>query len=36
MNEWEWQLLEDKSPVESVEIAGVMVRLGDRVTASSA
>ncbi len=31
MNEWEWQLLEDKSPVESVEIAGVTVRTGDRV-----
>jgi hydrogenase maturation protease len=31
MNEWEWQLLEDKSPVESVEIFGVTVRIGDRV-----
>ena len=31
MNEWEWQLLEDKSPIESVAIAGVMVRVGDRV-----
>jgi hydrogenase maturation protease len=31
MNEWEWQLLEDKSPVESVEIRGVPVRRGDRV-----
>jgi hydrogenase maturation protease len=31
MNEWEWQLLEDKSPVESVEISGVTVRIGDRV-----
>jgi hydrogenase maturation protease len=31
MNEWEWQLLEDKSPVESVEIQGVQVRRGDRV-----
>ncbi len=31
MNEWEWQLLEDKSPVESVAIAGVTVRTGDRV-----
>ncbi len=31
MNEWEWQLLEDKSPIESVEIAGVTVRPGDRV-----
>lgn len=31
MNEWEWQLLEDKDPVESVEILGVPVRRGDRV-----
>lgn len=31
MNEWEWQLLEDKNPVESVEIQGAPVRRGDRV-----
>jgi hydrogenase maturation protease len=31
MNEWEWQLLEDKNPVESLEINGVQVRRGDRV-----
>ncbi len=31
MNEWEWQLLEDKTPVESVEIAGGPVKAGDRV-----
>lgn len=31
MNEWEWQLLEDKSPVESLAIQGVEVRRGDRV-----
>lgn len=31
MNEWEWQLLEAKSPVESVQIGGVQVRPGDRV-----
>lgn len=31
MNEWEWQLLEDKTPVDSVEIQGVPVRRGDRV-----
>ncbi len=31
MNEWEWQLLEDKSPVESIEIQGALVRRGDRV-----
>jgi hydrogenase maturation protease len=31
MNEWEWRLLEDKTPVESVEIEGVQMRRGDRV-----
>ncbi len=31
MNEWEWQLLEDKTPVENLEIAGVQVKAGDRV-----
>ncbi|MGC2767230.1 MAG: hypothetical protein WB607_17100, partial [Candidatus Acidiferrum sp.] len=31
MNEWEWQLLEEKTPVESIEIQGVHVRRGDRV-----
>jgi hydrogenase maturation protease len=31
MNEWEWQLLEDKSPVDSFETMGVKVRKGDRV-----
>lgn len=31
MNEWEWQLLEDKTPVESLEIMGVQVRRGNRV-----
>ena len=31
MNQWEWQLLEDKSPVESVDVSGVTVRTGDRV-----
>jgi hydrogenase maturation protease len=31
MNEWEWQLLEEKNPVESVEIQGAPVRRGDRV-----
>jgi hydrogenase maturation protease len=31
MNEWEWQLLEDKTPVESLELLGVQVRRGDRV-----
>jgi len=31
MNEWEWQLLEDKSPVQSIEILGVPLRRGDRV-----
>ena len=31
MNEWEWQLLEDKSPLDSVAIDGVTVRRGSRV-----
>jgi hydrogenase maturation protease len=31
MNEWEWQLLEDKAPIESFEIRGVQVRRGDHV-----
>ncbi|MGH9356073.1 MAG: hypothetical protein ACRD10_08080 [Terriglobia bacterium] len=31
MNDWEWQLLEDKSPVPSLRIAGVEVRAGDKV-----
>src|SRR5260221_14484042 len=31
MNEWEWQILEDKNPVESLDIHGVQVRRGDRV-----
>jgi hydrogenase maturation protease len=31
MNEWEWQLLEDQTPVESLEIQGLRVRRGDRV-----
>jgi hypothetical protein len=31
VNEWEWQLLEDKAPVDSLRISGVEVRPGDRV-----
>lgn len=31
MNEWEWNLLENKSPLDKIEIAGVDVRAGDRV-----
>jgi hydrogenase maturation protease len=31
MNEWEWQLLEDKNTVDHVEIDGVQVKAGDRV-----
>lgn len=31
MNEWEWQLLEDKTSVESLEIQGVPVRRGSCV-----
>jgi hydrogenase maturation protease len=31
MNEWEWQLLEEKTPVEYLEISGIEVRAGSRV-----
>jgi hydrogenase maturation protease len=31
MNEWEWQLLEDKAGVESIAVGGVTIRVGDRV-----
>jgi len=31
MNEWEWQLLEDKNPVESFDANGVELRAGSRV-----
>lgn len=31
MNEWEWQLLEDKAPLDHLVVAGVAVRKGDSV-----
>jgi hydrogenase maturation protease len=31
MNEWEWQLLEEKTAVDHLEIAGMLVRAGSRV-----
>jgi hydrogenase maturation protease len=31
MNEWEWQLLEEKIPVDHLEILGIEVRTGSRV-----
>ena len=31
MNEWEWQLLEERTPAASVSIAGLEVRKGDLV-----
>jgi len=31
MNEWEWQLLEDKSPVDTISVGTEKVRIGDRV-----
>lgn len=31
MNEWEWQVLEDKPPLDTAEINGATVRLGSRV-----
>jgi hypothetical protein len=32
MNEMDWHLLEDKNPLDKVEIAGAEVRAGDLVT----
>lgn len=31
MNEWEWQLLEEKTELESVRVHGVELKTGDRV-----
>jgi hydrogenase maturation protease len=31
VNEWEWQLLEEKTPLDHLEISGVEVRTGSRV-----
>jgi hydrogenase maturation protease len=31
MNEWEWQLLEEKTPIDHLEISGIEVRNGSRV-----
>jgi hydrogenase maturation protease len=31
MNEWEWRLLEDRSPVDNLQIAGALVKPGDRI-----
>ena len=31
MNEWEWQALEDKTTIESLDLQGVQVRRGERV-----
>ena len=31
MNEWEWQLLEEKTPLDSLLISGVELRPGDLV-----
>ncbi len=31
MNEWEWSVLEDKEHLDHIEIAGVRVKIGDRV-----
>jgi hypothetical protein len=31
MNEWEWQLLEEKTPLGGVQVRGVEVRTGMRV-----
>jgi hypothetical protein len=31
MNEWEWQLLEDKPAIDHVTVNGVEFRIGDRI-----
>jgi hydrogenase maturation protease len=31
VNEWDWHLLEDKNPVDHLQIGGIEVRTGDRV-----
>jgi hydrogenase maturation protease len=31
MNEWEWQLLEEKTPLDHLEISGIEVKTGSRV-----
>ena len=31
MNDWEWSLLEDKTPVERVTVFGIELKPGDRV-----
>ena len=31
MNEWEWQLLEERTPLEQVQILGGQVKRGDKV-----
>ena len=31
MNEWEWQLLEAKTPLDSISVSGVALRAGDTV-----
>jgi hypothetical protein len=31
MNEWEWNLLEDKPSLESVDAGGVEIRVGDHI-----
>jgi hydrogenase maturation protease len=31
VNEWEWQLLEDKSPVDRLNVLGAELKMGDRV-----
>ncbi len=31
MNEWEWQLLEDKPALNEVVVGGIIFKIGDRV-----
>lgn len=31
MNEWEWQLLEAKAPIENIQVHGIDLKPGDQV-----
>lgn len=31
MNEWEWRLLEDRMPLNSVDVGGIELKPGDRI-----
>ncbi len=31
MNEWEWQLLEERTPIENIQVGGIELKPGDQV-----